>query len=103
MAENLSYSIVKCSSATSLVLHCNENPIYVFLFWKLRGLSPNFHIHVSVIDLYISRIGPHISSRRISRSIVGTYKLLTDTIPIVGIFVSNFGIGSLQFRPSNNC
>jgi hypothetical protein len=32
--------------------HCNENPIYVFLFWELRGLSPNFHIHVSVNDLY---------------------------------------------------
>jgi hypothetical protein len=23
-------------------LHCNENPIYVSLFWELRGLSPNF-------------------------------------------------------------
>ncbi len=33
--------------------HCNENPIYVFLFWELRGLSPNFHIHVSVSDLYM--------------------------------------------------
>ena len=41
--------------------HCNENPIYVFLFWELRGLSPNFHIHVYVSDLYITRIGPHIS------------------------------------------
>jgi hypothetical protein len=40
---------------------CNENPIYVFLFWKLRGFSPNFHINLSVSDLYISRIGPHIS------------------------------------------
>jgi hypothetical protein len=29
-------------------------PIYAFLFWELRGLSPNFHIHVSVSDLYIS-------------------------------------------------
>ncbi len=29
-------------------MHCNENPIYVFLFWELRGLSPNFDIHVSV-------------------------------------------------------
>jgi hypothetical protein len=28
--------------------HCNENPIYEFLSWELRGLSPNFHIHVSV-------------------------------------------------------
>jgi hypothetical protein len=41
-------------------VHCNENPIYVFLFWELRGRSPNFHIHVSVSDLYIPRIGPHI-------------------------------------------
>ncbi len=42
------------------MLHCNENPVYVFLFWDLRGLSPNFHIHVSVSVLYIPRIGPHI-------------------------------------------
>jgi hypothetical protein len=41
-------------------LHCNENPIDVFLEKELRGLSPNFHIHVSVIDLYIPRIGPNI-------------------------------------------
>jgi hypothetical protein len=41
-------------------LHCNENPIYVFLFWKLRSLILNFHIHVSVSDLYIPRISPHI-------------------------------------------
>jgi hypothetical protein len=49
------------------------------LFWELRGLSPNFHIHVSVSDLYISRIGPHISCSRIGRSIMGIYKSLTDT------------------------
>ncbi len=30
------------------------------LFWELRGLSPNFHSHVYVSDLYIHRIGPHI-------------------------------------------
>jgi hypothetical protein len=41
--------------------HCKENPIYVFLFWELLSLSPNFHTHVSVYDLYIPRIGPHIS------------------------------------------
>jgi hypothetical protein len=40
-------------------LHCKDNTIYVFLFWELHGLSPNFHIHVSVSDLYIPRIGPH--------------------------------------------
>jgi hypothetical protein len=29
---------------------CNENPIYVFPGIGLGGLSPNFHMHVSVID-----------------------------------------------------
>ncbi len=45
-----------CASA----MHCNEYPIYVFPEEELRGLSPNFHIHVSVSDLYIPRIGPII-------------------------------------------
>ncbi len=40
------------------VQHCNENPFNVFLFWELRGLSPNFHVHVSVSDLYIPRVRP---------------------------------------------
>jgi hypothetical protein len=59
--------------------HCNENPIYVFLFWELRGLSPNFHIHVSVSSLRIPMIGPHLSCSRISGSNVGIYKSLKDT------------------------
>jgi hypothetical protein len=29
-------------------------------FWELCGPSPNLHIHVSVRDLHIPRIGPHI-------------------------------------------
>jgi hypothetical protein len=41
------------------LVHFNENPIYLFLFWELRGLSP-LDIHVSVNDLYIPRIGSHI-------------------------------------------
>jgi hypothetical protein len=43
----------------STYAHCKENPIFIFLSWELRGLSTNFHIHVSVSDLYIPRIGPH--------------------------------------------
>ncbi len=41
-------------------LHCTENRIYVFPEKELHGLSPNSYFHVSVIDLYIPRIGPHI-------------------------------------------
>jgi hypothetical protein len=43
-----------------IIMHRNENPMYEFIFWELCSLSPNFHIHVSVSDLYIARIGPHI-------------------------------------------
>ncbi len=50
-----------------------------FLFWKLCGLSPNSHIHLSVSDLYIPRIGQHISSSRKGRPIAGIYNSLTDT------------------------
>jgi hypothetical protein len=34
----------------SKVLHCKEIPIYVFPGKELRGLSPNFHFHMSVSD-----------------------------------------------------
>ncbi len=60
-------------------LHCNERSIYIFLETELSGLSPNIHIHVSVSDLYIPRIGSHISCSRIGRPIAGIYKSLTDT------------------------
>jgi hypothetical protein len=63
-------------------IHCNKIPIYVFLFWELRSLSPNFHIHVSVSDLYILPGSVHLfSCSRIGerRTIVGIYKSLTDT------------------------
>jgi hypothetical protein len=31
-------------------IHCNENPIYVFLFWELYGLSPNL---MCLLAIYI--------------------------------------------------
>ncbi len=55
-------------------MHCNGNSVYICLSWELSGLSPNFHIHVSVSDLYVPRIGPHISSSRKGGPIVGIYK-----------------------------
>ncbi len=44
----------------SWILHCTEISIYVFPEKELRGHSPNFHIHVSIGDLYILTIGPPI-------------------------------------------
>jgi hypothetical protein len=43
-------------------LHCKEILIYVFPEKELRGLSPSYHIYVSVNDLYvyIPTIGPPI-------------------------------------------
>jgi hypothetical protein len=41
-------------------LHCKEISIYVFPEKEFRGLSPDFHIHLSVSDLCIPMIGPPI-------------------------------------------
>jgi hypothetical protein len=46
--------------SSSWTAHCNENPMYVFPEKELPGLGPNFNIHVSVSDLYMPKIGPHI-------------------------------------------
>jgi hypothetical protein len=46
---------------------------------ELRGVSPNFHIHVSVSDLYMLLIGLPILLQEICGPIMGMYKSLTDT------------------------
>ncbi len=35
------------------IVHCTENLKHTFPEMKLRGLVPNFYIHVSGSDLYI--------------------------------------------------
>ncbi len=45
---------------------------------KLRGLIPNFYIHVSVSELYIHKIGPQTQYSKIGGPIVGIYNSLTD-------------------------
>ncbi len=67
------------STKSIYVLITQLKSLYVFLFWELHGVSPNINIHVSVSDSYIPRIGPHISCYKIGISIVGIYKLLTET------------------------
>ncbi len=62
------------------MLHCKENSINVLPEKKLRGLSPNFHIHVSVNDLCIPAISPPIFLlQNIGRPIAEIYKSLTET------------------------
>ncbi len=72
--KKLVYSTSQLFSILYLCPHYNG-----FLFWELRGLSRNFHIHVSMSDLYISRIGSHISTSRKGRPIMGIYNSLKDT------------------------
>ncbi len=56
--------------------------MYIFPEEELRGLSPNFHIHVSVSDIYITRIcRRHIFLQQNSQTDRGNIycKSLTDT------------------------
>jgi hypothetical protein len=46
---------------------------------EYRGLSPNFHIHVSLSELYISTMGLPFLLEEICGPILGIYKSLTDT------------------------
>ncbi len=77
--KTVSIYLLICDSCGRATTHCNGNSVSIFLFLELRGLRPNLYIHVSVSDLYIPRIGPHISSSRNGSSIVGIYNSLTDT------------------------
>ncbi len=45
----------------------------------MRGHSPNFHIHVSMSDLYIPTIDMPILLQEICGPIMVIYKSLTDT------------------------
>ncbi len=56
-----------------------ENLKQIFPGKEYRGLSPNFHIHVSVGELYIPTMGLPFLLEEICGSILGIYKSLTDT------------------------
>ncbi len=56
-----------------------ENLKQIFPEKEYRGLSPNFHIHVYVSELYISTMGLHFLLEEICGPILGIYKSLTDT------------------------
>jgi hypothetical protein len=83
-------------------MHCKEISIYVFPEKELRALSHNFHIHVSVSDLYIpTSVPPTVLSfsrigRKIREYINRSQKHecrnwdCSRAVPFLGIFISNF-------------
>ncbi len=63
----------------TLQRHNTENLKQIFPEKELRGLSPNFHIHVFVSDLYIPTILlPNLLKENKCGPILGIYKSVTD-------------------------
>jgi hypothetical protein len=64
-------------------IHCKDKipkcQKQIFPEKEYQGLSPNFHIHASVSDLYISTIALPIVLEEICRQILGLHKSLIDT------------------------
>jgi hypothetical protein len=56
-----------------------ENLKKIFPEKEYGGLSPNFHIHVSVSESYIPTMGLPVLLEEICRLILGIYKSLRDT------------------------
>jgi hypothetical protein len=52
-----------------------ENLKQIFPEKEYRGLSPNFHIHVSVSELYITTMGLPVLLEEICRLILGIYSI----------------------------
>jgi hypothetical protein len=62
----------------TLQMHCTKILKQIFLDIKLRGLVPNFCMHVSVSDLYIPTNGPPVLLHCVCGLIVGIHKSITD-------------------------
>jgi len=56
-----------------------ENLKQIFLEKEYRCLSPNFHIHMSVSELYIPTMGLPVLLEEIVKLVLGIYKSLKDT------------------------
>jgi hypothetical protein len=64
----------------TLQIHCTENSKKIFPEKVLCRLSPNFHIHVSVSDLYIPTIAVFLFCyRKICGPILAICKSLPDS------------------------
>ena len=63
-----------CVALDALQRHNTKNSKQIFTEKELRGLSSNFHIYVSVSDLYIPTIDLPILLQEKFRPILGIYK-----------------------------
>jgi hypothetical protein len=66
-------------TTTALQRQNAENVKQIFPEKEYRGLSPNFHIHVSVNELYIPTMCLPFLLEEICGPILGIYKSPTDT------------------------
>ncbi len=73
----ISHCLWLCYTAKTKYRNFETNT--VFPEKEYRGLSPNFHIHASVSNLYIPTIGLPVMLEEICRPILRLYKSLTDT------------------------
>jgi hypothetical protein len=74
-----------CSNSKATPQRQNaENLKRIFPEKEYWGLSPNFHINVSVSELYIPTIGLPVLLEEICGLILGIYKSLTDTNVEIG-------------------
>jgi hypothetical protein len=74
------YNVFKCLTVHHIIsLQNAENLKQIFPEKEYRGLGPNFHIHVSVSELYIPTMGLPFLLEEIYRPILKIYKLLTET------------------------
>ncbi len=79
--------MLKLTVARTLQRHNIENSKQIFLEEELRGLNTNFHIHVSMSDLYISQPGVPILLQENMCSALCTNP---GAFPFLGIKKSNF-------------
>jgi|LakMenE01Jun11ns_1017448.scaffolds.fasta_scaffold9151048_1 hypothetical protein len=70
---------VRPTREATLQISNTENSKQIFPEKELRSHIPNFHIHVSVSDLYIPTMDLPILLQEICGQILGIYKSLTDT------------------------
>ncbi len=92
--------LVPSARTTNLILHytATEKPFMYSISGNCAASVPISTL-MSVNDLYIPRMGPHICCRRIGRSLVGIYKLLTYTwMWKLGLWPRNSFFGNICFE-----